>query len=123
MEAEQFLIKKTKEIIETGRVGLTQTIRHFRYASQHLIKENRTRIIHHEKQLNVYSTLFIKQHKDLLEHTNRQVSMLRPENILKRGFSITYVDDKVLMNTRDIEQGQEIKTVLANGELISIVKQ
>lgn len=46
---------------------------------------------------------------------------LRPQNVLKRGFSITRLRGKALTNTQDLKLGDELETVLYDGILKSKV--
>jgi exodeoxyribonuclease VII large subunit len=74
------------------------------------------------RQVRVNSLSMIRQHHEILLQTSRQVSILSPENILKRGFSITYYQGKALMDASKIQEGEEITTIVAEGEINSIVK-
>jgi len=51
-----------------------------------------------------------------------QVRMLDPVNVLKRGYSITYARGKVLLDTADVNPGDEIITQLHTGTVSSEVK-
>ena len=48
--------------------------------------------------------------------------MLSPEKTLKRGFSISYYKGKALIDASIILEGEEITTIVAKGEINSIVK-
>jgi exodeoxyribonuclease VII large subunit len=123
LEAEKTLIKKAEKILDKGKSDLEQSLKQFRFASQNLIRENRMMLDNHARQLKVNTLSMIRQHQESLLQTSRQISILSPENVLKRGFSITYINGKVLMSTSVIQKEQEIITVLADGEISSIVKE
>jgi exodeoxyribonuclease VII large subunit len=40
--------------------------------------------------------------------------LLDPSNVLKRGYSITYLQNKVIKNGTQIQAGENIKTVTFN---------
>jgi exodeoxyribonuclease VII large subunit len=53
---------------------------------------------------------------------NESARLLDPANTLKRGYSITYLDNKPLRDSRDVLPGMELKTELFSGKINSIVK-
>lgn len=122
LEAEKTLIKKAEKILDKANSDLEQAVKQFRFASQNLIRENRIVLENNARQVRVNSLSMIRQHHEILLQTSRQVSILSPENILKRGFSITYYQGKALMDASKIQEGEEITTIVAEGEINSIVK-
>lgn len=63
-----------------------------------------------------------ESHSELigLEH---RIRLLDPSNILKRGYSITYHDGKIIRDVNSIRIGDEITTNFANGMLMSSVEK
>src|SRR5699024_10808165 len=117
------LIKKAEKILDNGKSDLEQSLKQFRFASQNLIRENRVEISSYSRQLKSNSLMLLKQQAEILVQTSRQVSILSPKNILKRGFSITYVNGKALMSASEVQKDQEVITILADGKINSIVKE
>ncbi len=64
---------------------------------------------------------FIDSESVQLEKLESKNNLLNPDNILKRGYSITLFNGRVLRNSKGITKGAKIKTVLHNGELDSTV--
>ncbi len=122
LEAEKTLTQKAERILNQGKVDLEQTLSRFRFSSKNIIRENRMIMDNNSRQIKVNSILLIKQQQQFILQTSRQVSMLSPENTLKRGFSISYYNGKALVDPSSIKEGEEMTTVLANGEIKSIVQ-
>ncbi len=53
----------------------------------------------------------------------KSVDLINPVNVLKRGYSITYKNGKVLKGSKDILNGDIINTILFDGEISSVVKK
>ena len=53
---------------------------------------------------------------------SQQLNLLDPINILKRGFSYTLNNGKLLTNSDDVKAGDELTTILANGKIKSKVE-
>lgn len=58
-------------------------------------------------------------HVELMENTLLHIS---PEAILRRGYSITTVEGKVLRSVSQVKKGSELRTVVSDGEVRSVVK-
>jgi exodeoxyribonuclease VII large subunit len=75
-----------------------------------------------KKQSILSSTLsFIKASNLLGQSLENKLQLLNPENILKRGYSITSLDGNILKNSRQIKNGDQIHTQLFEGTLRSII--
>jgi len=65
---------------------------------------------------------FLLKQQNTLQQSQTKIELLHPENILKRGYSITMKNGKVLCNVEEVLKGDEIVTKLLQGELKSLVK-
>lgn len=63
----------------------------------------------------------IKQNRQKLELLETKIELLNPQNILRKGYSYTLINNKVITNTKDINVGDEIVTAFADGKIISNV--
>jgi exodeoxyribonuclease VII, large subunit len=68
-----------------------------------------------------YSPEIINKEKSKLLMLEKIVELASPENILKKGYSITLKNDKVVRNTQDLNRGDRLRTLLSEGEIESVV--
>jgi len=73
-----------------------------------------------EKKHRVLRDSFRKE-SERLKFAERTLEFLHPERVLKRGYSITWLDGKVVKSGSQVERGNEIRTKLASGEITSKV--
>lgn len=73
------------------------------------------------KQLYRNMTLFIKNTTTALSFTEKQINLLHPDNVLKRGYSITRRNGKAITGTAEIEKADVIETTLFGGKITSKV--
>ncbi|WP_340114957.1 exodeoxyribonuclease VII large subunit [Maribellus mangrovi] len=59
-----------------------------------------------------------KEHERLKLNENT-IRLLNPENVLKRGFTLTLIDGKIIKSINDIEKGEELTTKFADGQVKS----
>jgi exodeoxyribonuclease VII large subunit len=64
----------------------------------------------------------MEQQQNIVSRIEEQVKLLDPQNILKRGYSITYVNDKPISDSSDVTPGDIILTRLYKGHVYSEVK-
>jgi exodeoxyribonuclease VII large subunit len=65
----------------------------------------------------------IANEKVSLKHLEKNISLLHPENVLKRGYSITRLNGKSLINSKETKDGDILTTTLFKGTISSIVNQ
>ena len=70
------------------------------------------------------------QTKQLLQIENHFVSekgqyirMVSPENILKRGYTLTLKDGKIIKSVKELKENDIIETVFADGRVESTTKK
>ncbi|MFH1441595.1 MAG: exodeoxyribonuclease VII large subunit [Candidatus Omnitrophota bacterium] len=88
-----------------------------------MIKQYKERVLDLAKQISVRMNHFIKLKESEFFNLTEKMSSLNPLNILKRGFSLTIrlSDGKIVKEPREVKTGEEIRTKLYSGELISKV--
>ncbi len=88
---------------------------------QHLVLNNYERIARLVGAMESYLKIYIINLEQKLTHTLDLIHKLNPLNILSKGYSITYLDNKVLKDSSIISIGKTIRTVLHKGEISSTV--
>lgn len=64
----------------------------------------------------------VEREQNWIQFKTQQLNLLDPINILKRGFSYTLNNGKLLTNYEDVKSGDELTTILANGKIKSKVE-
>lgn len=65
----------------------------------------------------------IENNRNILDFYYKSLNIVNPESILKRGYSITSVSDKIVTSTKDIKSNDRLKITLYDGEIITEVKE
>ncbi|PZP43331.1 MAG: hypothetical protein DI598_15900, partial [Pseudopedobacter saltans] len=71
--------------------------------------------------LSHFSKNILQQSKTELSHIERQIALANPENLLKRGFSITKVNGKIVKSIHELSPNTEIVTQLMDGNVHSTI--
>lgn len=134
----QLHFKKEKEKINRSSEELNTSIDLYFKTNQEDLNEfakeiltnTKLRLSHQRQQIsflnknleqNVYR--FSENRKNELENLKKNIALLDPQNVLKRGYSISTVEGKLLMENTDLKIGSKMKTVFYQGEIISEVKE
>jgi len=88
---------------------------------QYLIKQN-NEIRNFEQRLKNAAFQYLIKQENVLHQTQTKIELLHPENILKRGYSITMKNGKAIHNADEVIAGEIITTKLFQGEIKSVVK-
>ncbi len=75
------------------------------------------------KLMAVHSVQSVQKAGSRLSLLENKTELLKPENILKRGYSVTSLNGKVLKSAADAKPGNMLTTRLYKGEIESIIKE
>jgi exodeoxyribonuclease VII large subunit len=63
----------------------------------------------------------LREQTQQLAHLDKQLELMSPAQVLKRGYSITRLNGVAVREVRDLQPGDEISTDLWKGSVHSIV--
>lgn len=114
---QQLIFTRFKE----ERNFLSQMATHIQWVGKRELQTARTNIQHMQHELGALIKLRFYEHKTALAHTERIIQLSDPRRLLKRGFSITKVNGKLLQSLHQLSPGDLIQTIVEDGEIISTV--
>ncbi len=124
MNEERQRLQRFGNAIRNTHVTLTQQIGRLEMMGQKIQGSAHQRILRENNRLEMTSQtirLLIGQHmqrdKDKLSFFEKTIQMAQPDNILKRGFSITRLDGHAVKSASSVPQGSMLKIQTADGEL------
>jgi exodeoxyribonuclease VII large subunit len=65
----------------------------------------------------------VSEMKKILVDYNSQINLLNPENVLKRGYSITLKNRKVIRDEKELNETDLVETIFYKGTVISQIKK
>ncbi|NQU54231.1 MAG: exodeoxyribonuclease VII large subunit [Bacteroidetes bacterium] len=85
-----------------------------RVVGESLLKENAT-LIHYKDILVSESKRMIFREQEKIHINENTVRLLNPENILKRGYSLTLKDGEIIKSAKQLQLNDEVETRFADG--------
>ena len=73
--------------------------------------------------LSRFLKLKINKHNELIKQLHLRLNNLNPQKVLERGYSISYINGRIVRDVSRIKARDELETRLANGRVLSTVKQ
>lgn len=110
-------LKKKKERLEV--LGKNYILRNF-YGS--IGEKNNILISYEEKLSRILKTNLVKK-KHQLEIRSEKLNSLNPEEILKRGYTITKIGDKLVSGVEDMKKGDNLEIIYHNGRVVTRVEE
>lgn len=101
---------------------INQNILLLEQGSRQVLSSNRQRIELVKTNIFNKAALFIHSENKVIENIEKNIDLMNPVNVLNRGYSITMVNDKVLKTIDGIKEGVILKTILSDGNIISITR-
>lgn len=124
MNDERQRLQRFGNAIRNTHVTLTQQIGRLEMMGQKIQGSAHQRILRENNRLEMMSQtirLHVGQHmqrdKDKLSFIEKTIQMAQPDNILKRGFSITRLDGHAVKSASSVPRGSMLKIQTADGEL------
>ena len=107
MEAEQAQLKQFEQTVQGQHLSIG------RHLSQLALMRER---------ITMLARMRMEKEAQTLDFIDRTIELSKPENILRRGFSITRLNGKALTSAKTLHSGDIIETEMADGKFASEVK-
>ncbi len=92
------------------------------HLSRALLQKQSEHLLHTEQHLQRELAMHLEKLRDYLNLLDKQRELVDPQNILKRGYSMTLMEGKSLFSIKDIKPGSILETRLYQGRIISKVE-
>ena len=64
----------------------------------------------------------IEKEENKINNIKIKLDLLNPDNVLKKGYSITLINGKIAKSIKELNKGDTITTKLSDGQVISEIK-
>jgi exodeoxyribonuclease VII large subunit len=127
-EAETDLLFLQQEIIDHAsqylagkRYSLNQLAGSFKQRSASIIQEQRQTVKEMRQKLETLLRIRSSEERHKIELKEKTLYFISPENILKKGYSLTIKNGRIVKSINQIALGDQITTILPDGKMESIV--
>ena len=110
------------QILREAKLQLESIHQNIKHLSLENIRNQNRMIDYMEQEIPRAAKGVLKTEKSKVDNIEKLCKTLSPEQILKRGYSITTKKGKVIKNPKDLKKGDVVKTILKKGTVESKVE-
>ncbi|MDP4281828.1 MAG: exodeoxyribonuclease VII large subunit [Bacteroidota bacterium] len=98
---------------------LSATLHH---ESQNIFRDKKEKLIHFSERLTFRIAAYFTGKSVALDNLEKNLINMSPQNVLKRGYSITFLNGRAVKSISEVHESDTLKTILHEGIIESIVK-
>ena len=120
-QAEEKLIRIARKLLIDEQLKFYTATRYFRSVTGNLLTNGNNTVMNLKNALLQQSKFLFKSQINGLNNLERTINNLSPENVLKRGYSITLLNGKAVRNCMEVKEGDRLETLIIDGMIESSV--
>ena len=122
-ELQQRIVRSTQFVVQSSLFKVQGVEPRITRAAQLVIQGSMLKVESIEPRFARAVRHILESSKLRVQSLEARVAALDPELQLRRGYSLTYTDDgRLVRSVADVHEGDTIKTRIADGDLLSVLK-
>lgn len=111
----------TESALQSNHQQINQTAVLIKKDTQVMLKEQRQELKQFKQQFRQLTTQLFREKLVELQNLGRQVELMSPSHVLRRGYSITRINGKAVRDVNELKPGDELSTDVFEGKINSVV--
>jgi exodeoxyribonuclease VII large subunit len=112
----------TANLLQQSRNDIKVQIRSLFQQSFFRFKNEKAHLKQYQQRVPAATDILLKGRNLELDHISKQIRNMSPENVLRRGYSITLLNGKPITNFEEVKKGDTLKTTVLEGDISSVVQ-
>ncbi len=121
-ELQESIITSTNRKLTEETVFLNTLATHFSYIIKDNTKDQLNKINTFTERLKNATKRVIQEEKHRLTNKEQFLKLISPENILKKGYTLTIRNNKIVKSSLELKEGDTITNRFYDGDVVSAVK-
>lgn len=121
-ELQNAIVTVTSTKLNDESIFLSTLATHFSYITKDRTKDQLTKLNVITQRLKSASEKIIQQEKYRLAEKEQFLKLISPQNILKKGYTLTLKDNKIVTSGEELKKGDSITTRFFDGSVTSEIK-
>jgi len=117
--ASEKIAGETRRLLLDEHERLKNRVRYCRLGVNGLLANEAAAIRQEMARLELGSSGYFRERITELRSLERNIELLDPANVMKRGYSITLAGDRLLKTVGDVGPGTRLKTIVMDGQVVS----
>lgn len=121
--AAKSIKKDSNGYMKNSKINLEQLTKDLRKEFKNLLSSNKNNVHLIIQSLTRTKDRFVTEKFKEIQNIEEKIDLLSPQSTLKRGFSMTILNGKILRDGKEVSDGDSIKTILFESEIQSTVNK
>lgn len=121
VQLNQTIINSSKSIIYNNRTSLINTSTKIITKPQIIMYSRKNDLENVLSNIKTFKAQFLKRQSGFLGHYESIIAIMSPSNILKKGYAVVKINNKITSNPNAINLGKSIEIILADKVITSTV--
>ncbi len=121
LNLQERITGNTMQLFQNEKSHLDSLSNTFSYLIKTRTKQQINEINRYTEKLQITVQSFIQQKKHILESHEQYIILSSPENILKKGYTMTLKGRKIVKSISETNSGDRIETVFKDGTITSVI--
>lgn len=121
-DLQESIVASTNRKLTEETVFLNTLATHFSYITKDRTKDQLNKISGFAERLKNAAKRIIQEEKHKLTNREQLLKLISPENILKKGYTLTIKGNKIVKSSAELKSGDKITNRFYDGEAISEVQ-
>lgn len=113
--------RTTQQLLNQQNSKLTGLIQYLRFNHQNRIKSHEQKLDGFKQSVSKLPLKIIAHQEEALKHLQKELEIIDPENVFKRGYSITLINGVNVHKIDKIEEDAKLTTITEKRELQSVL--
>jgi len=114
---------KTSRFVSKQNHLLNQTGNQLKYSFRNQMIKRESNLKQLQNLVKLYSIEIIRSEKKNLNVVQEKLRLVDPQNILKRGYSMTLLNGKIVKSVNQLNEGDRLQTKLSDGTIESTIEK
>ncbi|MDO5523212.1 MAG: exodeoxyribonuclease VII large subunit [Bacteroidia bacterium] len=123
MNLQQRLVDKSEQIMQTAQNRLDEISRRMIHSSNLFVHSELSAVQQLSVILKHQTGRLLQAEKHFVSEKSQYIRMVSPENVLKRGYTLTLKNGKIIKSAKEVSQTDVIETIFADGRVQSTIKR
>ncbi|MEP6700473.1 MAG: exodeoxyribonuclease VII large subunit [Bacteroidota bacterium] len=121
LRAEEKVIDLSKKMLRDERLKFKNATRYFRSVTSNFLITGNNDMVNMRNAIQQQVNFRFKSQFNELNNLERTINNLSPENVLKRGYSITLLNGKAVTSYKDVQKDDMLETRVLDGIILGKV--
>ena len=114
-EQKQRIKSKLPSSIKAGFEVLRQSNYHLKWMTKSHLQSQHNHLFQTSNNLNRAAISKTKRHNEELNYLSKTLDLLSPDRLLRRGYTLNLVNDRIIKSSQELKTGDRLKTIFADG--------